>query len=320
MNTKGSLLILGLLGVTVGGCNRNADVSKAAIAETYVHKYGLAVEKSDWEKRGENGQIVSTRKDGVTVKKNYLEGLLQGDSTYTFPNSDVIARVETYDRGVLITEQENYPSGVPSMQRNLLPNGEVLQTYWYSSGSPRCRETVRGDLLLAAEYFTPTNSLESRIEGGEGHRTVRDSEGELLSEDLITKGVMIRRSTFYSNGQPESVTCYQDGKQQGERRTFFPGGVPNTIESWSHGKLHGLTTVFVNGEKKAEVLYDFGVKHGIERRYGPDGSLVEEITWNRDVRHGADQFIVNGERTTDWYHQGQLVSKAIYDRLNPCPH
>jgi antitoxin component YwqK of YwqJK toxin-antitoxin module len=318
MKAKQSLLLLGLA-AALGGCVRDGTLSEGAVAQTYVHKYGLPVDKADWERRGENGQIVSTRKDGVKEVKVFAQGLLHGDSTYSFPHSDVVARIETYDRGMLVAEQENYPSGVPSLQRQILSSGEALETHWYSSGSPRCRETLKGGLLLAGEYFSLDNQLESRLENGEGLRTVRDAEGELLSEDQIGKGVMVRRSTFYTNGQPESISSYLEGKEHGQRFTYLPGGVPNTIECWVNGELQGITTVFVNGEKKAEIPYETGRKQGIERRYGPDGSLVEEVTWLRDMRHGADQFVVNGERTVDWYHHGQLVSKAIFDRLNPCP-
>lgn len=320
MKASKSLLLLGLTGLVLGGCVQNRDVSQAAIAETYVHKYGLAVEKSDWEERGQDGRIVSTRKDGVLVNRNYSGGQLHGDSTFSFPNSDVIAKIESYDQGTLVAEQENYPCGTPMRERQVLLGSESLETHWYATGTPRCRETWRGELLVAAEYFTPSNKLEGRVEGGEGHRIGRNSEGELLSEDTISKGLMTRRTMLYANGQPESITTYVGGKEHGERRTYLPGGVPNTIETWANGELNGLTTVFANGEKKSEIPFEHGRRHGIERRYGSDGAPVEEISWLRDVRHGADQFLVDGDRTIDWYHHGQLVSKAIFDRLNPNLH
>ncbi len=307
------------LAIIAGGCAGGGEGALSPVVESYVHKYGISVAKNEWESRGKDGKVITQRKDGVTVTRQYSAGELSGETTYTLPYTPLIARTERYERGELIAECDHYTNGGRKRERCYLPNHTVAVTTWYENGTPCSRETFQGDLLVSGEYLSPTNVIEGRVEAKDGLRIVRSSQGELLSEDEIANGQMVTRTTFLATGEPESITPYFDGAIHGIRKSFLPGGVPKLFETYVLGSLHGYATSFLNGEKHAEIPYENGYKHGLERIYGPGGSLVEEISWLRDRKHGADLFLLESERKVDWYHQGQLVSKAIFDRLNPQP-
>ena len=63
---------------------------------SYRHRYGVEIPYENWQENGSTGQVVTTLKNGVVVKKNYVQGILDGDTFYTFPHSEKIEKVETY--------------------------------------------------------------------------------------------------------------------------------------------------------------------------------------------------------------------------------
>lgn len=70
------------------------------------------------------------------------------------------------------------------------------------------------------------------------------------------------------------------------------------------------------GEKVAEVPYIRGKKNGIEHRYRDGTQLVEEVAWKDNIQHGQRKFYVDGETKTEWYHEGEVVSRTTFERMN----
>ncbi len=306
-----SLLLL----MTATGCrqsNRYGDVVK----ETYIHKYGVPVAKSDWDEQGKDGKVVKLKKNGVTLTQTYSKGVLNGESTYTFPNSSTIHRVDVYELGELTAKREHFPSGVP-MREEMYEQGSLAKlTRWYEDGTPAATETYQAEFLVKGEYRTPMNIAEAHVQNGHGTRVSRSSDGDLLSKDTIQNGEMVERITYFANGDPATITPYVHGEIHGTRLTFLQGGLPNTSEQWTHGRQEGITVVYMNGEKYAEVPYINGKKNGIESRYRDGQLLVEEITWKDNVQHGLRKLHIDGDTKVEWYNQGEVVSRATYERLN----
>lgn len=308
-----SLLALVLLVAT--GCqynNRRSDVVK----ETYIHKYGVPVAKTDWDEQGQNGKIVQLKKDGVTFTQSFASGTLDGETTRTFPNSSTVQWVETYADGQLVAVRENYTSGVP-MREEAFQNGQLAKrTRWYEDGTPAATESYSGNSLMKAEYRTPLNVAEAHVKYGHGMRICRSATGDLISKDTIENGEMVERITYYPSGDPETITPFAGGKMHGTRLTYLLGGLPNTAEQWVDGKQEGTTMVYLNGEKYAEVPYVAGQKHGIEERFRDGSELVEEVSWYRGKQHGERRLYVDGETRSEWFHLGEVVSRTTYERMN----
>lgn len=304
-------LLSGLLLMT--GCQPNcSDV----VCETYVHRYGVPLAPDDWSERGEHGQVISMRKDGVVVCKTYESGILNGETTYTFPHRDAIAKKEIYAQGQLVQEVHYYPNGLPNRQVTYEdPAAEHVLT-WYESGAPQSKEFYANGLLVQGEYLNPSQLQESVVLDQNGSRTLRDDYGQLISIDEIQNGQMILRRTYHPNGAPAAVTPYVNGVIDGTKRTYQMGGEPATQEEWSGNNQHGNTVVFENGEKAADLPYMKGQIHGMERRYRDGQILVQENNWVQGYKHGPCCTYINGTTQTDWYFKGRRVNRGEYEALS----
>lgn len=288
------------------------------VKQSFVHKYGMEVEKKEWNKRGESGKVVSLMKDGVICTKNYDNGYLQGDTTYTFPHSGAVQKIETFDEGRLVKLQEMFSTAKVKREVAYGNGNTRTETVWYESGAPRFREEYRDDKLIEGDYYTAHDQVESRISDGEGTRINRDDFGQLVSKDNFLYGRLQSKTLFYPNGTPREIIPYQAGKVHGEKRTFLPGGEPKTVEGWSNGVQDGITVLFQNGEKIAEVPYVNGYKNGVEQRYKDGRFVVEEINWYKDLKHGPSYSYIGDEMLISWFYNGQEVAKRQYERLtNP---
>jgi antitoxin component YwqK of YwqJK toxin-antitoxin module len=218
-----------------------------------------------------------------------------------------------------VSKKENFPSGVPLKEELLEGNILTKMTRWYEDGTPQANESYENTFLVSGEYRTPLNVVETRVLDGHGTRIWRSNDGELLSKDTVQNGQMVERITYFPNGDPATVSAYENGTEHGTRLTFLQGGLPSTVEQWVHGVQEGITVVYLNGEKTSEVPFIYGKKNGVESRYRDGSLLVEEVCWKENVQHGQRKIYVDGETKSEWYHEGELVSRTTYERLN-MPH
>lgn len=309
----GTLLFTGC--ANRSGNNASPGPKKDVVAETYVHKYGVRVPKNEWSTRGKSGQVVSTLKTGVVVTKNYVDGYLDGDTTYSFPHRGSIQKVETYAEGHLTAEKENFTTGAPKKQVVYISPTSYSLTRWYEGGTPQLREIYENDRLIEGDYYNQFNQIEARVEHGEGKKIVRNEMGQLISTEKVENGMIQERTTYYPNGAPKEIIPFSNGKVAGMKKTFLPGGEPLTIEEWNDGRQEGTTVYFQDGEKVAEVPYFKGVKNGVEERYRDAQYVVEEITWQAGKKHGPSYVHIGEDTLISWYYEGKEVSKAHYDRL-----
>lgn len=316
MKTPQSIFMILLLGSMVS-CQNNRNCSDEVVCET-VHRYGVALDPDDWSERGQHGQVVSMRKDGVVVNRSYDSGILHGECTYTFPHRDVVQKKEMYQQGNLIQECHQYSSGFPQQQINYEGSNKKALTVWYENGAPHTKEEHENDALINGEYYSLDQQMESRVENGNGIRTRRDGHGQLESVDSIQNGTMVQRTTYHPNGIPATITPYANGVVEGERRTYHVGGEPATVESWQNNLQHGITHSYEHGEKRAEIPFVNGRAHGIERRYRDDGStLAQEVTWVQGQRHGPAHSYIGGTTATDWYFRNkQVPNKNTFDMMS----
>ncbi len=292
--------------LTSCGSPSQGDVVK----QKYVHKYGLEVPSEDWESRGKDGTVITTLANGVNVTNLYVRGSLHGESTYSFPHSDTIERIDHYDNGKLVKQTFNNENGWPREEIRFCANNQYEKTTWYESSSPQSVETYRGDRLITGQYYTAQHQLESRVDDGEGMRIVRDFYGTHLRNEQISAGVPALVLTYHPNQVLESETPYVNGKVEGVRQTFHPSGEPNTTESWIAGKQHGLTVEYKNGLVWKEIPYVDGHREGVEKVYRNGCDLVEEVTWFEGKKHGPHRRYIDEIVKTEWYYRDGLMPKG----------
>ncbi|MBS4171067.1 Uncharacterized protein NEOC95_001807 [Neochlamydia sp. AcF95] len=313
-----SLLGLSWVAIALAGCQQveKSSFSPDVVNETYVHRYGVPVSPKEWSDSGHHGQILSSLANGVVVTKTYNSGVLDGDTTYSYPHSSAIEKVETYANGVLQKTSVFYLSGAP--QEEIFyhtPQNRTVLT-WYESGDPKSKEEFQGNLLFQGSYYGPDNQLESQVVNYHGKRIRRDNYGLLISVDTIEKGQQTLRTTYHQNGTPKEVIPYANGRIHGQLRTYMPAGEPCTKEEWNNGVQSGITIEYANGEKIAEVPYVEGRKHGVERRYRDGETVVQETSWVKGQKHGPCTSYIGNTTKTDWYWQDKQVTKSHYELLN----
>jgi antitoxin component YwqK of YwqJK toxin-antitoxin module len=306
-------LFLGLSALAIfAGCRDN-DNNNNVVSKRYIHKYGYAVSKEEWETHNYPGQVVTNMRDGVTVTSTFEHGILHGPCTYTYPYSQTVETFILYNNGELIKEIHYDKQGMPLREEVRLSPSRYTLTTWYNSGTPLCIEEFSGDELVDGQYFTTLNETESRVNKGEGLRVRRDANGLLLSRDTIQKGYLVKQETFFPLGTPQTVTHYSNNKLDGQKQVFTETGEPLSLEEWKGGKLHGLATYFNNGVKVSEISYLNGQKNGIERHFVDGEILSQEICWENDQRHGPSTYYNQGNIRTEWFYNGSSISQRRFE-------
>jgi antitoxin component YwqK of YwqJK toxin-antitoxin module len=320
MQRKTFLQFLGFSALSLlftGCCEQQACYysSPDVVDEVYMHRYGVPVTQQDWGAHGNHGQIVSTLNNGVVVSKSYNSGILDGQTTYTYPHSSCVEKVETYANGVIQRENYYYTSG--ASKQEVIYNSPTNRdsTCWYESGMAKSRENYQGNLLSSGTYYGEGNQVEAQVENYNGTRIKRDDYGQLQSQDNIENGQQVQKTTFHANGTPKDVVPYVNGQVEGQVRSFHPAGEPKTVEEWQGGMQHGVKTEYVNGEKVAEYAYEGGQKNGLERRFRDGNTVVQEITWVNGMKQGPSRTYVNNAVRTEWFYQDRPISKSNYDMI-----
>lgn len=287
------------------------------VCQTHLHRYGVPLDPNDWCARGQNGQVISTLKNGIVVAQNYDKGILHGQSTYTFPYRSAIQKREVYEMGNLIELTENYPDGLPLRTFTYLSDNSYTLLSWYHTGAPMARESFEEGLLVTGAYYDLNNNVESSVVEGFGTKTIRNGEGVLLAVQTVKGGFLVSEITYHPNGTPSAVNPYFRGVIEGERKTYSPSGEPCTIESWKAGVQDGVTSEFEFGVRVCTVPYVNGKKQGVEARYAEDGeTLAAEFSWFKGKKHGRCYSYFGGVKKEDWYYRDELVNKQTFDALS----
>lgn len=292
------------------------------IKETFRNNYGIIVSKQDWKQRGCDGTVTKVLKDGSIRHEVYAQNVLHGEVSQTFPHSTTIACLQTYDQGRLVSHKVFLPNGLPSQEEVFQEDGAFTLTRWPDNHEndtitePYFIETVYQGHVIDGQYCSFNGVHRYSIHDGEGVRPTFSSNNILLSEETFSDGILVKRTTFYSNRDPETVTHYQHQIPHGLRYTYLQGGIPNTIEEWRYGYQDGTTIVFKNGCKVAEIPFVKGVKEGIELRYNEHETIAEEVSWRGNYLHGIKKIYAAGECKCEWYYRGKSVSKTKFERLN----
>jgi antitoxin component YwqK of YwqJK toxin-antitoxin module len=309
------LYLLGFFGLFLAGCYNNKQESNV-VSTRYIHKYGYAVSKDEFEERKYPGQVVTALKNGVTITSTYENGVLHGLSRHTFPDSQTIETDYLYNQGSLVKVNVYDVTGLPLREEVVLSPTRSSSTKWYSTGTPLSIEEFAGEEIVEAQYFNLQNEVEAQVQKGKGTRVLRNIQGILLSKDNIEEGYVTKRETFYPNGSPESIAFYVRGVLHGEKKSFTENGEPLAVKEYIAGKLHGKTTFFKNGARYVDIHYLDGLKNGLEIHY-IDGTVVsQEIVWENDHKHGPSKYYIEGIAQVEYYYDGDLVSEAKWKELN----
>ena len=287
------------------------------VKTSYYHTYGPQIAEADWQSRGATGEVVETLKNGVEVRREYAGGVLHGMSSWTYPHTKVIERIEQYQNGNRVLASRNYETGSPQFQEEWRPDDVYIARAWYDDGSPRIIEEYRKDLLSTGQYFTVDGEIEASVVAGNGTKVERSRHGELLNREQISGSSVIAVESYYPQGQLREVIAYQDGKRHGQSRRYCESGEPLSIEQWTKGVVDGAQLFFEGGQPIRQVSYAMGKKDGLELHFRPGTEeVVEEISWRQDLRHGPSKTYLADQVLTEWYWRGGEVPEEQFVARN----
>ncbi len=286
------------------------------LSQTYMHKYGYAVSKEEWQEKNYPGQMISSLKNGVTVTATYEDNKLHGPCTYTYPNSHTVEKYILYNQNEPAKEILYDIAGMPTQETLHLSTDRYALTTWYADGVPKSSEEYSVNQIMEGKYFSPTNELEATVEQGLGTRIIRDVTGILSCKDSIIDGVLVRRETFYPTGSPETVSYYYKGLLSGQKQIFTKQGEPLSVEQWANGHLHGISTYYKNGTKEVEISFLHGKKHGLETHFLDGETIIHQISWDLDHKHGPEMFFVADSKKIVWNYEGKEISQARFQELS----
>jgi len=295
-------------------CQKNDD-SKEIISQRFIHKYGLDLSEKEWDKREKDGQIITVLDNGVTVTNTYASGILHGNSTFTYPDSDIIERLLVYDEGSAIKKVIYDEAGIPVMEEVYDLENRKTITRWNREGVPLSVEEYDSDVLIRGEYFDKNNECETSITLGSGYRTRRDRNNILLSKDTFQDGELIHRTTYHSSETIQSENPYKNYLLHGNQITYSESGKPLMEATWEDGILNGMKYIYTNGQKTIEIPYITGKKHGLERHFDANSNLIAEIPWDNDVRHGSSRYFGEEDTKIDWFYKGKAVSLKKFQMM-----
>lgn len=304
------ILALALL----ASCQKNTDTA-SVVSQQYLHKYGYAVSKQEWNENYYPGQVVTQMSNGVVITTSYEAGIKHGPTTYTYPDSKTIEKTEVYDRDRLIKEIHFDHNGQPVWQKAALSPTRFEITGWYSEGNPRCIEEYAGQELLEARYFNTAGDIEAKVEKGFGQIVERNAAGQLLAKKEILTGYTSFAEQYYPNGSLKESSQFKLGVLNGEKKSFAMTGEPVCVEEYVDGLLHGKTTHFRNGVKHYEVSYLFGAKNGFETHFIDGETIAHQICWESNVKHGPEVFYMASGPITHFYYQGEELSRSRYEEM-----
>lgn len=286
------------------------------VQRSFYSSYGPKIAKNDFEAQGKTGEVVEVTKSGIEVRRNFVDGILHGTSSWSFPNSTIVYQFEEYENGELMGKGINYETGILQLEEQYAPQDIKVVRAWYEEGSPRMSEDYRGDKLVRAQYYTNNGDLESAVEKGTGSKITRAKDGVIVSRDQIVGGLSVVREEFYPSGMLYQVYSLRDGLKNGLCKVYLESGQPSRLEMWSQGLLDGNQTLFENGLEIAQVPYTRGVREGIERRFMPGtDQVVQEISWHQDKRHGPTTTSVDAVQVVECFWRDQKVTPEQYQGL-----
>ena len=295
-------------------CQKKDD-SQEIVSQRFVHKYGLDLSEEEWEKREKDGQVITVLDNGVTVTNTYSNGILNENTTFTYPDSDIIEQLLVYDEGTLIKKVHYDEVSIPVLEEVFDLDNRKTITRWNKEGVPLSVEEYENDVLVKGEYFDKTNECETTVNEGTGYRTRRDRDNILLSKDTFQNGELVHRTTFHSNGTIQSENPYKSYLLHGKQITYSESGKPLMEALWKEGQLDGMKYLYSNGQKTTEIPFVSGKKHGVERHFDTNSNLVAEIQWNNDVRHGSSRYYGEEDTKIDWFYRGQNVSLKKFQMM-----
>lgn len=123
-------------------------------------------------------------------------------------------------------------------------------------------------------------------------------KGKTISEGNLFNQQRTGLWTYYHKDSDEVMMTetYSNGKLNGTKKIFYPGGKLAEEATFVNGELHGPRKLFsVKGVVLEDLLYKNGELHGPASFYNGKGELMSEGEYRHNKHHGTWRYYENGK-------------------------
>lgn len=282
---------------------------------------------------------VWNEKGELLAKIPYKNGVLEGTSTYYYPDSKIEKELPFSQNTLQGIGLEYHPNGKLKSKTTYnkgLKDGTSLG-FFSESQAAWIEEHAEG-LIKTATYYFPNGEVLAEIQNGGGFMAL--FEGQVLTHLIeIRKGRPEGKIQKYApTGEPLSVYSIKNGNKEGEeveyflpteRTDFGTHLLPKLSVNWHENSIHGnVKTWYSNGQLQSQRDYCRNQKLGPTLAWYIDGSLmlVEEYEedrlikgqyYKRNQREPVSS-VINGNGIASLYdEQGIFLRKVPYIKGKP---
>lgn len=264
----------------------------------------------------------------------YHKGELSGNSTYYHKNGN-IWKIIPYKNNLADGVFETYLENGELLQRSEiskdLKHGKTTR-FWNKNQIASDEYYVDGN-LVEAFYYDPCGQLVSKIENGEGFRSLF-GKTKVCEKQEFHEGVQNGKVEVY-NTESQLIKIYhvKNEMKDGEEIEFYLNGTknqnPKISIQWSQDKIHGtVKTWYENGVQESQREMTNNMKNGLLTAWYKDGSvmllesydhekLVKGKYFKRQEKTAISE-VVNGNGIATLHDMnGNFIKKIHYYHGNP---
>jgi antitoxin component YwqK of YwqJK toxin-antitoxin module len=176
--------------------------------------------------------------------------------------------------------------------------------------------------FLLATLITPALSSAQKLDtvrrkdanGMELIQIIRN--GMTLTEGYTNNGVYEGTWVNYweTNGFPNIITNYKNGKLDGVRVQTNQQGYTENIEHYKNDLLDGPKRIYQSGTQflTEEINYKEGKKHGLYKRNYNNGKPQEVSNYSNGERDGKSTwYFESGEKTAEYHYSNGVINGEV---------
>lgn len=283
---------------------------------------------------------VYDEKGNLTAQISYKNGVLHGDSITYFPDG-IEKRIVPYEdgviEGILIEKHENGSAYISTTFKKGQKQGK--STGYFMQGGLLFEEEYVDDLLLNGYYYNPQGKIISKVQDGQGFRSI--FKGNALNYVVQVQHGFVEGNVkeFTKNGEVQSIYHIKNGKKSGEETIYFlPHELgegkrsslqPKLTVQWEEGLIHGTTkTWYSNGQQQSQRDFCQNKKMGPALSWYKNGSLMLVEEYEKDHLVKGEYYkknaldscssIINGSGIATLFDEnGIFLKKVSYSKGDP---
>ncbi len=154
--------------------------------------------------------------------------------------------------------------------------------------------------LLAVVAISCTSNTEKKST----KETQIEVDESKTTGELVNKQKQGKWTTFYTNGQVQSISFWKDNKPNGMATRFWPNGKPMQELYFVNGIQDSLMkSWYTNGNLEEESFWKNDTSNGPAKTYFENGKLESEGEWKMGKQHG---------KWNSYDSLGNLIQTQIY--------